>query len=98
MHYSPDATDPSKFWIDRNEEGDLDHFEPCDSCHTRAIEEAKSEEWNPLTLCVPCRSDLALTSWLFNELRIPKPVRFNPLPISDAPGKLVENKYESFLW
>lgn len=69
MRFCRDEDNDGWFWVDRDLQGHVDHFEPCDYCR-QLIEQTpmQEHEWRQAGLCDTCLQDLDLTSRIDNML------------------------------
>ena len=67
MEFCLDPENEGMFWVDRNQQGHVDHFEPCGYC-SQLIEMTPMQpnEWRAAGLCDPCLERLDLTARLDN--------------------------------
>jgi len=98
MHFSLDADDPAKIWVDRDGQGLVDHFAPCEPCSAIIGVHIGPEEWAPLRLCQPCRADLALQSWVSETCGVERPHRYSPLPSTITGEDEDRQTVENLLW
>ena len=98
MFFTEDAGHPSKIWVDRDGQGRVDHFAPCEPCRAIAGLHADADNWALLRLCQPCRADLVLQSWVSDTCRVERPYRLDPLPTAPIGGRDDENSVKDLFW
>jgi len=63
MWYRDNPMNPEKIWVDRDIDGKLDGFEPCEPCSAILNARARSgATWQDLDLCRPCSIELEIQS------------------------------------
>ena len=79
MQFCFDDESTNRIWVDRADDGRLDHFQPCEVCFSMAqVRALENQGWHDLSLCPPCRTDLAIEAAFTDALGIAKPMRWEP--------------------
>jgi hypothetical protein len=87
MQFCFDDGSPNRIWVDRADDGRLDHFQPCEVCFSMAqVRALEGQAWHDLSLCPPCRTDLAIEAPFTDALGILKPVRGEPPRVQIEPA------------